>query len=219
MNNKLKELIQPYWVEEQQGVYIPLIDKVLLKNNVPEMSYYDYMEYAKSNGVQIATKDELLQMYLQRDQINKILEEHNGDIFNAWVGSSSEYNSYNMKQFNIEEYKKNPNRKVITRDGRSVRIVCTDMIGTYTVVAICKMNPICECCYSYTDDGKHHIIEDTHLDLFFAPEKKEGWLNLYKDEDGRVAIGTVYPIESEKSAKMASEDKDYVATCKIEWEE
>ena len=27
MNDKLKELIQPYWVEEQQGVYIPLIDK------------------------------------------------------------------------------------------------------------------------------------------------------------------------------------------------
>ena len=44
MNNKLKELIQPYWVEEQQGVYIPLIDKVLPKNNVPEMPYGDYMD-------------------------------------------------------------------------------------------------------------------------------------------------------------------------------
>ena len=43
-----------------------------------------------------------------------------------------------MKQFTLEEYKKNQNRKVITRDGRSVRIVCTDMIGTYRVVAICK---------------------------------------------------------------------------------
>lgn len=123
-----------------------------------------------------------------------------------------------MKQFNLEEYKKNPNRKVITRDGKSVRIVCTDMIGTYTVVAICKMNPICECCKSYTTDGKLFTEGDSQADLFFAPEKKEGWLNLYKDEDGRVVIGTVYP-ESEKSAKMASEDKDYVATCKIEWEE
>lgn len=94
MNSKLKEQIQPYWVEEQQGVYIPLIDKVLLKNNVPEMSYYDYMEYAESNGVQIATKDELLQMYLQRDQINKILEEHNGDMLDAWSGSSSKYGSH-----------------------------------------------------------------------------------------------------------------------------
>lgn len=95
MNDKLKELIQPYWVEEQQGVYIPLIDKVLLKDNVPAMSYYDYMKYAKSNGVKIAKKDELLQMYLQRREINKILEEHNGDTLAFdWFGSSSEFNSY-----------------------------------------------------------------------------------------------------------------------------
>ena len=95
MNDKVKNIIQPYWVEEKQGVYIPLIGKVLLKNNVPEMPYDDYMEYAKSNGVQIATKDELLQMYLQRDEINKILKEHNGDILASdWFGSSSEFNSY-----------------------------------------------------------------------------------------------------------------------------
>lgn len=31
MNNKIEQ-IQPYWVEEQQGVYIPLIDKVLMTN-------------------------------------------------------------------------------------------------------------------------------------------------------------------------------------------
>lgn len=126
-----------------------------------------------------------------------------------------------MKQFNLEEYKKNPNRKVITRDGKSVRIVCTDMIGTsYPVLAVCKMNPTRECCISYTTDGRLYTKGDnSQSDLFFATEKKEGWLNLYKDENGRVAIGTVYPIESEESAKMASADKDYVATCKIEWKE
>ena len=44
-----------------------------------------------------------------------------------------------MKQFNIEEYKKNPSRKVITRDGRSVRIVCTDVMGAiYPVLAVYK---------------------------------------------------------------------------------
>lgn len=124
-----------------------------------------------------------------------------------------------MKQFTVEEYQKNPNRKVITRDGKSVRIVCTDMIGTsYPVLAVCRVNPTHDCYYSYTLNGKHNI-NDSHLDLFFAPEKKEGCLNLYKDENGRVAIGTVYPIESEESAKMASEDKKYIATCKIEWEE
>lgn len=125
-----------------------------------------------------------------------------------------------MKQFNIEEYKKNPNRKVITRDGRSVRIVCTDVMGAfYPVLAVYKKDPTHESWNSYTADGKLYTEGDTDSDLFFDPQKKEGWLNLYKNEDGRVIIGTVYPIESEKIAKMASEDKNYVATCKIEWEE
>lgn len=124
-----------------------------------------------------------------------------------------------MKQFNLEKYKKNPNRKVITRDGKDVRIVCTDMIGTsYPILAICRIDPDHDCYYSYTLNGKHNNV-DSRLDLFF-PEKKEGWLNLYKDGNGRVTIGTVYPIESEENAKkIASADKDYVATCKITWEE
>lgn len=94
MNDKLKKLIQPYWVEKQQGVYIPLIDKVLLKSNVPAMSYAKFMEYAKINRVQIATKEELLQMYLQKDDINKIFKEHDGDILDNLFASSSEYYPY-----------------------------------------------------------------------------------------------------------------------------
>lgn len=60
MKKDLKEMIAPYWIEEQQGVYIPLIDKVLLKDNVPSMPYDDYMAYAMDNNTQIATKEELL---------------------------------------------------------------------------------------------------------------------------------------------------------------
>ena len=59
MDKQLQKMIAPRWIEEQQGVYIPLIDKVLLKDNVPEMPYNDYMDYAKEHNVQIATKEEL----------------------------------------------------------------------------------------------------------------------------------------------------------------
>lgn len=31
-----------------------------------------------------------------------------------------------MKQFSIKEYLANPSRGIVTRDGRSVRIICTD---------------------------------------------------------------------------------------------
>ena len=58
------------------------------------MSYAKFMEYAKTNRVEIATKEELLQMYSQKDEINKILKEHGGDILDNWFGSSSEYDLY-----------------------------------------------------------------------------------------------------------------------------
>ena len=101
INKQLQEMITPRWIEEQQGVYIPLINKVLLKDNVPEMPYHDFMEYAKANNVQIVTKEELLQMYLQKDTINEILKEHDGDLLDGCLGSLSEYNPNLESLFNF----------------------------------------------------------------------------------------------------------------------
>lgn len=91
----------PRWIEEQQGIYIPLIDKVLLKDNVPGMPYDDFMRYAEEHNVQIATKEELLQMYLQKEDINRILKEHNGDLLDGCLGSLSEYNPNLESLFNF----------------------------------------------------------------------------------------------------------------------
>ena len=122
-----------------------------------------------------------------------------------------------MKQFTVEEYQKNPNRKVITRDGKSVRIVCTDMIGTsYPVLAICRVNPTHDCYYSYTLNGKHNLGVDSRLDLFFAPEKHTAWTNIYKSEDGVYANSGLF--ESKEEALENSYSLK-IATCKIEWEE
>lgn len=92
MTKDLKEMIAPRWCEEQNGVFVPLIGKVLeAKNLAPEpMTWYDFMDLAKKQGKQVATKEELLQMYLQRDEINAILQEHGGDQLEGWFGSSSE---------------------------------------------------------------------------------------------------------------------------------
>lgn len=94
MTKELKEMIAPRWCEEQNGVFVPLIGKVLeAKNLTPElMNWYDFMDLARSKGKQVATIEELLQMWLQRDEINAILKEHDGDLLKGWFGSSSEYN-------------------------------------------------------------------------------------------------------------------------------
>ena len=40
-----------------------------------------------------------------------------------------------MKPFNLDEYLKNPSRKVVTRDAVNARIICTDARGVYPVIA------------------------------------------------------------------------------------
>lgn len=124
-----------------------------------------------------------------------------------------------MKQFNLEEYKKNPNRKVITRDGKSVRIVCTDVMGAiYPVLAVYKKDPTHESWNSYTTDGKLYTEGDTDSDLFFAPEKHEAWINIYNSNG--IHYGGMVPYSSKSEAiRHITKELDYVATCKIEWEE
>ena len=127
-----------------------------------------------------------------------------------------------MKQFNLEEYLKNPSRKVVTRNGRNVRIICTDKKGyEYPIVALIenKLEGFESVLY-YTKDGEYTANESSMSDLFFAPEKHEGWVNLYKyaNKDCAYYMGGVFNSKAEAENKRDTSDK-CVATIKIEWEE
>ena len=125
-----------------------------------------------------------------------------------------------MKPFSLEEYLANPSKKVITRDGRSVKIVCTNRLDeNYTVIALIN-NEDSEQCYCYTAFGKLYAYQnrDCELDLLFAPEKKSGWINLYKINSTISPGPRVYDTKEE--AESAAGDKSYyISTIKIEWEE
>ena len=75
------------------------------------------------------------------------------------------------------------------------------------------------CCY-YTTFGKFDGYQnhDCELDLFFAPEKKIGWINLYK-MTSIISLGPrVYDTKEE--AESAAGDKSYyISTIIIQWEE
>lgn len=127
-----------------------------------------------------------------------------------------------MKQFNLEEYLANPSRKIITRDGRNARIICTDAKCDFgkeknpIVALIEKEQKDGEYILSYLKDGRFAKDITSDADLFFAPEKHEGWVNVYRGlESGKLYCANVF--ESEELAKGAG--KDRIATVKIEWEE
>lgn len=126
-----------------------------------------------------------------------------------------------MKQFDLKEYLKDPNKKVVTRSGRNVRIICTDQKGTnYSVIALCTMSNGSENCYSYLPNGRRCLSAgaDSCMDLFFAPEKHEGWINLYKINSS-ISPGPL-TYNTKKEAESATGNRpDYISTIKIEWEE
>ena len=120
-----------------------------------------------------------------------------------------------MKQFSLEEYLKNPDRKVVTRNGLPVRIICTDRKDKWPIVALVTDDDT-ERVYPYLSNGAIYPDDSSRLDLMFAPTKKEGWVNIYN----RTARGCGLIYESEEKAKQnADKDKTYIATTKIEWEE
>ena len=115
-----------------------------------------------------------------------------------------------MKQFSLDEYLKNPLKKVVTRDGRDVRIICTDFDNpNFPVIGDVKGSKW-PC--SFTKKGMYNRYEECDADLFFAPEKHEGWVNIYPDS----SIGGIYT--SEEEARNAA-SPSCISTIKIEWEE
>ena len=124
-----------------------------------------------------------------------------------------------MEQFSLEKYLANPSRKVVTRDGRPVRILCTDRKSyNEEIVGLVMNDNGMESILTWIQQGKVFFNSDTPNDLFFAPKTHEGWINVYRNNDSHTYAGAVYDSK-EDAEKRKESDENYVTTIKIEWEE
>jgi hypothetical protein len=103
----------------------------------------------------------------------------------------------NLKPFDFEAAK--AGKPVCTRDGRKARIICFDTInkGNYPIIALLE-DKGCEAIFYYNKDGKCNV--GTERDLMMLPEKKEGWVNVYKSYNvGKKTpcIASIYPTKEE----------------------
>ena len=124
-----------------------------------------------------------------------------------------------MKPFNLKEYIKNPNKKVITRNRRPVKIIYTDKKGMYPVVALIEYNNTYENVVAFTTDGRYSFVETDEKDLFFVPKKHEGWVNIFEDILSNRYAGTQIFKSKEDAEKKGKTWSSYITTIKIEWEE
>lgn len=122
-----------------------------------------------------------------------------------------------MEQFNLEKYLINPSRKIVTKSGKPVRIICTDAKGKYPVIALISNKNGNEASFEFTKDGLWSADCENSLDLFFEPIKREGWVNVYRFLSGPYC-GDVF--ETKEYAETLGKASDtYITTIKIEWEE
>ena len=123
-----------------------------------------------------------------------------------------------MKQFNLEEYLANPSKKVITRDGRNVTIHCTNFNSCQPIIAQIEGH---NSSHSFTKDGKYFIDnKNSSYDLFFASEKKEGWVNIFKGASDNRFLGYTCIFKTKENAEEGRKGvSGYITTIKIEWEE
>lgn len=122
-----------------------------------------------------------------------------------------------LVKFSLEEWQANPKRKVVTDDGRDVRIICTDFDNPdFPVVGEIKG---CKWPLSFMTNGQAIKNRQLNNDLFFAPTKHEGWININKWPDGeRDTDGIIYHNKSD-IPDMPPVGGQRVATIKIEWED
>ena len=127
-----------------------------------------------------------------------------------------------MEQFSLEKYLADPSRKVVTRDGRPVRILCTDKKSyNEQIVGLIMGDNGMEFISTWTQQGKSFFNSDTPNDLFFAPEKHEGYVNVYRslDKDCAYYLGNIYNSKAEAEDTRENKKFKYIDTIKIEWEE
>ena len=123
-----------------------------------------------------------------------------------------------MKSFNLQEFQKDPSRKIVTKRGFPVRIICTDTKNDMPIVALVSEKDGTEISYNYYENGKYYPNSETSNDLFFAPKQGEGWVNIYRIADtDELKASIIFSIKEEAEFYRGDNTK-YVATTKITWE-
>ena len=122
-----------------------------------------------------------------------------------------EENKLNLKPFDIQKAREG--KPVCTRDGKKVRIICFDKQEGFPIIALVetKVNDRVSEEIALFDINGRAVSDDidSKLDLMMSTEKKEGWVNVYKD--------SIYDTKDE--ALMGRSGNGYIDTIKVEWEE
>ena len=122
-----------------------------------------------------------------------------------------EENKLNMKPFNLEAAK--AGKPVCTRGGHKARIICFDRKGynQFPIIALIMNGDKGSDLYTYRPNGIWgNNGNESEKDLMMLPEKKEGWVNVYKER--------CYESK-EEAVSCRAYNMECIDTIRVEWEE
>ena len=146
-------------------------------------------------------------------------------VLQAQKELQSKYNYNNLKSFDLEAAK--AGKPVCTRDGHKAMIICFDRIDAKPILALVRSTDgKGEDVFDYFVSGKRlaNALE-SDLDLMMLPEKKEGWVNIYKSDNGTYYTGAIFYEKNDALVNTAEIEittgipRDCIDTVKISWEE
>ena len=186
--------------------------------------------------VEIKTKEDMNKINLTRKETDFLLNKLQ-DVLSNYVhgGESSEIESaiediinvveepdFNMdlKPFDLNLAK--AGKPVCTRDGMPVRIICFDAKGMHQpIVALVTQDNGVEYIETYYSNGRFNddINSQSGGDLMMLPEKKERWINIYRNEKGEYWSEQIIFSTKKEATDFVHDHAQYVTTIKITWEE
>ena len=131
----------------------------------------------------------------------------------------------NLKPFDIQKAREG--KPVCTRDGRKARIIAFDRRlfyknVSYPILALVERSDGEDDVCGYNEKGKVLIEDGAEYkdDLMMLPEKKEGWINIIKTEDGTYCCkGEVHSDYNNAFFEDINTLHNRGITVKIEWME
>ena len=122
-----------------------------------------------------------------------------------------------MKPFSIKEHLEHPEWKVVTREGKPVQILRTDLDDNDYPVAAATKNWHVD---KYTTGGLFNAGRETKYDLFFASEKHEGWVIISKlpFTDSFEIFPEIFATKEEAVRVWEDSPRIKCSIIKIEWE-
>ena len=207
---KLEKVGEPYVaygkVRQKYKLYIPLtITKGIIERDISCDDVHEIVDIAnKQNKEDMEDLDKIkVRDYTKVEELN-VMEEK----------------KLNLKPFDIQKAREG--KPVCTRDRRKARIVCFDRKANTPIVALIECDDHGEILQCVHNDGRCVQFDISDNDLMMLPEKKEGWVNVYRDCDGAniTENDNIYSSEEAAIASAQVVNKNgYVATVKIAWEE